>query len=121
MKNSHHDCPKCGSTVTKRCRVLHEQSISEGSHHESQRAFGKRAEPPRITPKAIPVALMAVGAVLLLGGAFLWGLASSIAGAILYYQRAKFEPVYNESLELYERLWICMDCGEVFEPGAAGN
>lgn len=115
MKDRIYHCPKCGSQVTKSCRILHEQLVNEEPERGRQRTFAKRVEPPRLQSLPLPVGLCVVGTICLFGS-FFYALLTLGAGGYLLYQRHKLKPAYDQAIKDYERLWICTDCGHLYQP-----
>jgi len=63
----------------------------------------------------IPFTMMVVGAGLLFDNGIFIGLMLIAGGAYLYHRHAKYKPIYEENMALYNRLWICTDSGHVYE------
>ncbi len=119
MKAQAFHCSKCGSNSTKKCSVAYEQSISQGPNFDTQRSFGERAAPPNKPPIGVFVVSLVVG----LGIASterLIGLLVVIVSAVLLFRGKAALPRYNKDLALYSTLWICGDCGHVFQPHPNG-
>jgi len=115
MKSRNYVCPACGSPATKRCRILYEQSVNEGPNFDTRRRFGQRASPPTIQSRIYAVICLLVGGVSVYASPS-FGLFMLVLGVGLMIRRAILMPRYKESMDLYEKLWICTDCGHVYQP-----
>ncbi len=146
-KQQRFSCPKCGSSVTRRCELAYQQAVSTvyGSRYSSVRvtAVADRVSPPTMPQQRpwhpvdfffIAVACFSgyvAGYALLVmerpGFALFPG---AVAGVAIWwlslYGRSTFDPdqhkadveEYEREMQLYVKLWFCYDCGHVFQPAA---
>lgn len=120
MKDSRFACPKCGTIRTQRCEVAYEQSRTVGERYDSQRPFAGRVAPPSLPTLWRPGLLALAGFIVLAkAGAFsdvVFGLVLVALALGMYVRRSAKVPAYEEELALYPKLWVCHDCGKIFQP-----
>lgn len=135
-------CPECGSRHTQRCEMVYQQGVSTGFKGETRiSALAQRAAPP-VNPRQNlfwSVLSLATASLLVLVFSlttimvFLYeGLTTNfmlfiaILSLSLYLlmraiksmkmkTNAEARREYESDLALYERLWLCRDCGHIFE------
>lgn len=138
MKIKKYTCQKCGSSNTQRCAIAYQQGVSTGFGGETSISdIARRSAPPaspglwkswRTLVICLPVALVffwIAATTFKFGGISVSSVGTSVIfGCSLYLmvgaiKHLKLGPVvkqnYEHDLDLYERLWICRDCGHIYE------
>lgn len=138
MKIKKYRCQKCGSRNTQKCAAAYQQGVSTGYRGETSLSGIARLAAPPTAPapsrfKLILAICLFVVPVLLLIAVVLFMLEDVsvvpavpllMSGYLLYLllrsmKRRKHIAVlkqeYEQDLDLYQRLWICRDCGHIYE------
>jgi len=139
-------CAVCGSRHTQRCEMVYQQGVSTGFKGETRiSALAQRAAPPvdprqnlffsvlGLTIASLLVLTLSVPTIMLFlleGVTSIFIFFAATFSLSIYWmiksiksikikRNAEARREYESDLILYQRLWLCRDCGHIFEASNA--
>ena len=138
MKVKKYRCQKCGASNTQKCSIAYQQGVSTGFRGETSISGIARLAAPPTAPApsrfkfilaicllAVPILLLIAVVLFMLEGIPVAPAVPLLISGYLFYllvrsmgrrtHIAALKKEYEQDLDLYQRLWICRDCGHIYE------